>query len=45
VLRELEGLTTAEVAEALGIAEPTVRVHIANARLKLRAMLEGMETK
>lgn len=41
-LRELEGLTTAEVAEILGSSESTVRVQIANARVKLRKFLEGM---
>jgi RNA polymerase sigma-70 factor (ECF subfamily) len=36
LLREMEGLTTAEVARALGSSEVTVRSQISNARLKLR---------
>jgi len=36
VLRDLEGLTTAEVAEVLGSAEATVRSQISVARLKMR---------
>ena len=39
VLRDIEGLSTAEVAEALGSSEPTVRSQISNARLKIRKML------
>lgn len=39
VLRDIEGLSTGEVAEAMGTAEATVRVQIAKARLKLREML------
>jgi RNA polymerase sigma-70 factor (ECF subfamily) len=42
VLRDIEGLTTAEVAATMSTAEPTVRVQIARARLKLREMLRGM---
>ena len=42
VLREMEGLTTAEVAEALGSAESTIRVQIRSARLKLRELLRGL---
>jgi RNA polymerase sigma-70 factor (ECF subfamily) len=42
VLRDLEGLSTAEVAEALGSAEATVRVQICKARLKLRELLRGL---
>jgi len=40
VLRELEGLSTAEVAEALGTSEATVRSQISLARLKLRRFWE-----
>jgi RNA polymerase sigma-70 factor (ECF subfamily) len=40
VLRDLEGLTTAEVAELLGSSEPTVRSQISVARLKIRAALK-----
>jgi RNA polymerase sigma-70 factor (ECF subfamily) len=40
VLRELEGLSTLEVAEIMGVAAATVRVQIMQARLKLRKLLE-----
>jgi RNA polymerase sigma-70 factor (ECF subfamily) len=43
VLRELEGLTTEEVAQALGSAPATVRVQIAKARVKLARVLRGMQ--
>ena len=36
LLREMEGLTTGEVARILGSSEATVRSQISNARLKLR---------
>jgi RNA polymerase sigma-70 factor (ECF subfamily) len=36
VLRDIEGLSTAEVAEILGSSEPTVRSQICTARLKIR---------
>jgi RNA polymerase sigma-70 factor (ECF subfamily) len=39
-LRELEGLSTAEVAHILGSTESTVRVQISNARVKLRKFFE-----
>jgi RNA polymerase sigma-70 factor (ECF subfamily) len=39
VLRDIEGLTTREVAEILGSSEATVRSQIASARLKLRAIV------
>ena len=42
VLRDIEGLSTAEVAATMGTAEPTVRVQIARARLKLRELLRGV---
>ena len=42
VLRELEGLTTTEVAQITGVTEATVRVHIAHGRLKLRKALSGL---
>jgi len=35
VLRDIEGLSTAEVAAALGVEEVTVRSHISSARVKL----------
>lgn len=43
VLREMEGLTTAEVAAALGSAEVTVRSQISNARMKLRRFFRRRE--
>jgi RNA polymerase sigma-70 factor (ECF subfamily) len=36
VLRDLEGLATAEVAEAMGTTEATVRSQIAMGRAKLK---------
>ena len=39
VLRDLEGLTGAEVARNLGCSQITVRTHIASARIKLRRFL------
>jgi RNA polymerase sigma-70 factor (ECF subfamily) len=40
VLREIEGLETAEVAGVMGVAESTVRNHLMQARRILRAGLE-----
>lgn len=40
VLRDIEGLSTAEVAEILGSSEPTVRSQICTARLKIRKAVE-----
>ena len=37
VLRDIEGLSTAETAAVLGSSETTVRSHISRARMKLRA--------
>ncbi len=37
VLRDLQGLTTREVAGALGSSETTIRSHISRARVKLKA--------
>lgn len=39
VLRDIEGLSTAEVAETLGTSEATVRAQIYQARLKLRKLV------
>ena len=39
VLREIEGLSTAEVAEVLGSTEVTVRSQISKAMVKLRSIL------
>lgn len=40
VLREIEGLETAEAAAILGVSEATVRTHISNGKAKMRAWLE-----
>jgi len=40
VLRDIEGLTTGEVAEVLGSTEATVRSQISVARLKIRKAIE-----
>lgn len=40
VLRDLEGLSTEEVARVLGSSEATVRSQISKARIKMRAFLE-----
>jgi RNA polymerase sigma-70 factor, ECF subfamily len=40
VLRDLEGLTTPEVAEVLGLAEGNVRVLLHRGRMRLRQLLE-----
>jgi RNA polymerase sigma-70 factor (ECF subfamily) len=40
VLRDLEGLSTGEVARALGSSEATVRSQICKARLKMRSFVE-----
>lgn len=42
VLRDVEGLSTREVAEILGSAEGTVRSQICSARLKLRDLTSRM---
>jgi RNA polymerase sigma-70 factor (ECF subfamily) len=42
VLREIEGLETAEVAEILGISEVTVRSQVSMAKSRLRGWLEGL---
>jgi RNA polymerase sigma-70 factor (ECF subfamily) len=41
ILREIEGLSTAETAEVLGINEGTVKVQLHRARLLLRERLSG----
>ena len=40
VLRDMEGLSTEEVARALGSTEATVRSHISKARVKMRGFVE-----
>jgi RNA polymerase sigma-70 factor (ECF subfamily) len=42
VLRDIEGMTTAETAGALGSSEATVRSQISSARLKIRKYVERM---
>jgi RNA polymerase sigma-70 factor (ECF subfamily) len=43
VLRDLEGLSTADVAAILGSAEATIRVQISNARLKIKKAFESLK--
>ena len=45
VLRHIEGIPTAEVAEALSCSASTVRSHVAEARRALRASLEARYPK
>lgn len=45
VLRDIEGLSTAEVAEALGSTESTVRSQISMARVKIRKFVERLEKR
>jgi RNA polymerase sigma-70 factor (ECF subfamily) len=45
VLRDIEGLTTSEVAETLGSSETTVRSQISSARVKLKRILDGLLTR
>ena len=40
-LRDLEGLSTREAANLLGVADGTVKVQLARARAKLRRLLRG----
>ena len=42
VLRDLEGFSTAEVAEILGSSESTVRAQISSACVKIRKALKGV---
>ena len=42
VLRDIEGMTTAETAEALGSSEATIRSQISSARLKIRKFVVRM---
>jgi len=44
VLRELHGLSTRQVAAALGATETTVRSHISRARLALRQRLDALRS-
>jgi RNA polymerase sigma-70 factor (ECF subfamily) len=43
VLRDIEGFTTAEVADILESSEATVRSQISVARLKIRKVIERMK--
>jgi len=43
VLREIEGLSTAEVAAALGSSEVTVRSQISKAMVRLRGILNPVD--
>jgi RNA polymerase sigma-70 factor (ECF subfamily) len=45
VLRDIEGLTTAEVAQILGSSEGTVRSQVSTARLKIKRFVEGQERR
>ena len=45
MLRELEGLETAEVARSLRISTITVRRHLFRARRRLRTSLSALEEK
>jgi len=38
-LRDLEGLTTSETAQILGVADVTVKAHVSRARAKLRRLI------
>ena len=42
VLREIEGLSTREVSEVLGISEPNVKMRLHRARLFMRNQLQGV---
>jgi RNA polymerase sigma factor (sigma-70 family) len=44
-LRDLEGLSTAEVASALGTRETTVRSQISMARVKIRKFVDRLEKR
>jgi len=43
VLRDIEGLSTAEVAQALGSSEATIRSQISTARVKIKKAIERMK--
>lgn len=45
VMRDLEGMSGAEVARALGCSPITVRTHIASARIKLRRFFQGKDLR
>ena len=43
LLRDIEGLSTRETAEVLGITETNVKVRLHRARQKLKALMESIE--
>ena len=43
VLRDIEGFSTAEVAEILGSSEATVRSQISTARIKIRKAIQRLK--
>jgi RNA polymerase sigma-70 factor, ECF subfamily len=45
VLRDLEGIATAEVARIMGCSEVTVRSQISNARVKIRKFVQRRERR
>ncbi|HEY3053170.1 MAG TPA: sigma-70 family RNA polymerase sigma factor, partial [Thermoanaerobaculia bacterium] len=45
ILRDVEGLSTEEVAEILGNTPSTVRVQLSKARAKVRAWVESWRKK
>lgn len=45
ILRDVEGLPTGEVAQALNSTESTVRVQLSRARAKIRGLLESWRTR
>jgi RNA polymerase sigma-70 factor (ECF subfamily) len=45
VLRDIEGLTTREVARALRVSEATVRSQLSTARLRIKAFVEGLSRR
>src|SRR5262245_36791606 len=43
ILRDIEGLSTAEVAEILGSSEPTIRTQICRARVRIKEAISRMK--
>src|SRR5882757_1156920 len=44
-LRDLDGLTTSEAAEILGVADVTVKAQVSRARAKLRRLMRGRRSE
>jgi RNA polymerase sigma factor (sigma-70 family) len=44
-MRDLDGLTTREVAKTLGLSEGTVKAQISRGRSKLRQLMHGVKTE